>query len=386
MMFKKIYQWFVLFDFRHTRVVFYQDLSEMYRRGEAMLSFLEGELFNSIKTKQRSRAAALKMLLSRYESGQDGGRMEQLLRGIVPQSDAMMLTGVERSANKSESLLSLSQAVAHQNEMKKVMWMYSIMPLVILPICISLIVIMSGVIQEIDKGTPIYVRDQVWSGFNWLAKLVADIAYGYGLILLAIGAGLLGASVWSLPRWTGRSRLKADQFPLYSLYRDFQAGLLFSSMAMLLRTGGSLRGTLEDLAQRSSRVTRWHLIRVLQSLDDAPNMSVEAFGRGILSPYLLARAMTLQRTCTSFSDVLIELGTSEGARVLARVKRAAIIANVAVVGTLGTIAAILGMASITVPGTFAAVMEPTNMMVSKRTYDLNHPEVSLTPIRSNSDR
>lgn len=376
-------------EFRANRAEFYRDLAEMFRRGESMLSFLEGELANSIKTRQRSRAAALRLVLSRFVAGHDGGRLEQLLRGVVPASDSTMLLGVERSAIKADALESLAQAVDQQAQMKRMVLLYSVTPAVILPICIALISIMSGVIGEIDQSTPDYVRDQVWSGFNGVAKMIADIASSYGPLVLAVIGMLMALIFWSLPRWTGRLRLRADTLPVYSLYRDFQAGILFTSMAMLLKTGGSLRGTIEDLAQRSSTVMRWQLVRVLRAFDDAPNLGLEAFGRGVLSPHLFARAMTLQRTSTSFSEVLIELGTTEGGRVLARVKRAAIVANVTVVGFLATIAAVLGMASITVPGTFAAVMEPTNLMVSKRAFEAEHPlgspQTVPTP-RSATDR
>ena len=78
-------------EFRANRAEFYRDLAEMFRRGESMLSFLEGELANSIKTRQRSRAAALRLVLSRFVAGHDGGRLEQLLRGVVPASDSTML-------------------------------------------------------------------------------------------------------------------------------------------------------------------------------------------------------------------------------------------------------------------------------------------------------
>ena len=365
-------RWFQLFGFRRNRADFYRDLSEMYRRGEAMLSFLEGEIQIAIKTKQKSRAKALRLILVRYRSGQEGSRLEQLLRGIVPASDSMMLAGVERSEKKADSLIVLAAAVDHQSQMKRLLGQYSVTPIIITLICIALIQVMSGVIREIDLSTPVYLRDQVWSGFNGFAKWIADVAHDNGAALLVVLASLTAVLVWSLSQWTGRARLTADKLPVYSLYRDFQAGLLFSSMAMLLSTGGSLRGTIEDLAQRGTKVTRWQLRRVLRALDDAPNNSLEAFGRGLLSPHLYARAMTLQRTSKSFADVLIELGTSEGGRVLARVRHAAIVANIAVVGIVATASLVLGLASITVPGTFAAVMEPANMMAAKQAYDRQH--------------
>ena len=376
---RRTVQWFKLYDFRSTRAVFYGDLSEMYRRGEAMLSFLEGELANAKATKQTSRAAALRIILARFTSGAEGGRLEYLLHDVVPAGDAMMIAGVERSASKADALLALVQAVEQAGAMKKTILAYSVGPLIILPICIALIKVVANVLKQIEDSTPVYVRDQVWSGFNGVAKIIGDFSIKYGAVTLIVLIAATALLIWSLPRWTGPGRLRADKLPVYSLYRDFQSGLLFSSMAMLLKTGGSLGGTLEDLARRASPVMRWQLRRVLRALDDAPTKTIQAFSRGILSPYLLARATTLHRTAPSFADVLIELGTTEGDRVLARVKRAALVANIAILSVLVTLATILALATITVPASFANAMDPANMMMAKKEYDATHRAPTQAP-------
>jgi len=104
-----------------------------------------------------------------------------------------------------------------------------------------------------------------------------------------------------------------------------------------------------------------------------PTGTVDAFRRGLLSPWLQSRAATLQRSASSFSDVLIQLGTTEGERVLARVRRAATVANLALVGLLASVATFMGVASITVPGRFATLMEPSTLMALKADYEARHP-------------
>jgi hypothetical protein len=70
--------------------------------------------------------------------------------------------------------------------------------------------------------------------------------------------------------------------------------------------------------------------------------------------------------------VLIQLGTSEGARILHRVKKAAVIANLALVGLFASVATFMGVASMTVPGRFASLMEPSTLMTLKARYDATH--------------
>jgi hypothetical protein len=59
--------------------------------------------------------------------------------------------------------------------------------------------------------------------------------------------------------------------------------------------------------------------------------------------------------------------------VLRRVKRAAVIANFALVGLFASVATFMGVASMTVPGKFATLMEPSNLMTLRAQYEAEHP-------------
>ena len=362
-----------LIEFRANRAEFYRDFAEMYQRNEALVSFLEGEIANASLTRQRSRSRALRVVLHRHQDGEQASRVSHLLEGVVPRSDAMLLTAVDRAVDKPQALRALATAIDRQQQMLRLVLAYSALPAVTIPICYALIALLGKVILVIDDATPVYARDALWSGMNGWARDIAVFAQSWGpQTLLALGAGL-GALLWSLPRWRGAWRLRFEAWPVYGLYRDFQAGMLFSSMAMLLRTGETLQGSIDDVTQRASPWMRWHLGRVADALDENPTGTLDAFRRGLLSSYLLSRAATLNRSSASFSDVLIQLGTSEGERVLARVKKAAVIANFALVGIFASVATFMGVASMTVPGTFASLMDPSNLMALRAAYDAAHP-------------
>lgn len=357
-----------LISFHWQRADFYRDLAEMFRRSEPMLSFLEGEISNARQAGQRSKVLALRRVLSSLQRGDNAGRIGFLLGSVMPRSDAMMLVAVDQAMDKAAALQALADAVDQQNAMKRLIMHQMAMPLAMLPLCYVLIMELSKVIISIRQSAPDYVQEELWRGFNGMAKVMAEFAAQYGPLALGVFVAGICALVWSLPRWRGRVRLRVEGWPLFSLYRDFQAGLLFTSLAMLLKTGGTLKGSIEDISQASSWWLRWHLRRILLSLEDNPNAVLQAFSRGLLSRHLLSRAATLKRSASTFSDVLIELGTKEGPRVLARVKAAAVAANMAVVGLIAVVAGLMSMASMTVPGKFSTLMEPTNSM----TLQANH--------------
>ena len=365
--------WIALVDFRSTRAEFYRDFAEMYQRNEAMVSFLEGEIANANLTRQRSRARALRIVLHRHQDGEHASRVSHLLEGVVPRADAMLLTAVDRAADKPQALRALADAIDKQQQMLRLLLSYSALPVVTIPICYALIALLGKVILVIDAATPVYAQDALWEGMNGWARTIATFAQDWGAQTLAVLGLALGTVLWSLPRWRGAPRLRVEGWPIYSLYRDFQAGMLFSSMAMMLKTGETLQGSLDDVTQRASPWMRWHLGRVLDALEENPTATIDAFRRGLLSSHLLSRAATLHRSSASFSDVLIQLGTTEGERVLARVKKAAVIANFALVGLFASVATFMGVASMTVPGKFASLMEPSNLMTLRALYDAAHP-------------
>lgn len=370
---RSLVDWLALADFRLARAEFYRDFAEMYERNEALVGFLEGEIANAGLTRQRSRARALRLVLHRHQDGDHASRVSHLLEGVVPRSDGLLLAAVDRTADKPQALRALADAIDKQQRMQRLMLAYSALPAVTLPICLALIALLGKVILVIDDATPVYAQDALWDGMNGWARSIALFAQAWGAhALLALGAAL-GAILWSLPRWRGAARLRVEGWPIYGLYRDFQAGLLFSSMAMMLKTGETLQGSIDDVTQRASPWMRWHLGRVVDALDENPTGTLDAFRRGLLSAHLLSRAATLSRSSTSFADVLIQLGTTEGERVLARVKRAAVIANFALVGLFASVATFMGIASMTVPGTFASLMEPSNLMTLRAMYDAKHP-------------
>ena len=368
-----VVNWLALVDFRSSRAEFYRDFAEMYQRNEAMVSFLEGEIANAASTRQRSRARALRIVLHRHQDGDHASRVSHLLEGVVPRSDAMLLTAVDRAADKPQALRALADAIDKQQQMLRLMVSYSVLPTITIPICYALISLLGKVILVIDEATPVYARDALWEGLNGWARTIATFAVDWGAqTLVALGA-VLAAVLWSLPRWRGAPRLRVEGWPIYGLYRDFQAGMLFSSMAMMLKTGETLQGSIDDVTQRASPWMRWHLGRVIDALEENPTATLDAFRRGLLSSHLLARAATLHRSCASFSDVLIQLGTTEGERVLLRVKKAAVIANFALVGLFASVATFMGVASMTVPARFATLMEPSNLMTLRAQYDAEHP-------------
>jgi len=360
---------YYLYDFNARRSDFYRDLAEIYVRSETLLSFLEGEISNAKLTSDKARHHVLRVLLRRLQANDGQGQIGSLLLGLVPNSDRLMLAGVEAAPDKAVAFRSMADAVDHQSEMRKVMLQYSALPAVLIPLCAGLIYVLSLVLVKIDASTPVYVKPHLWTGFDGLARDFATFCMDNG-IGIAVAIALAGvAFISAVPRWKGPLRLKADSWPGFGLYRDYRAGLLFSSLAMLLRSGRPLKASLDDLAGQSSGWQRWQLRRAVSSLEENPNDPMAAFARGLLGPKLLGRAYSLKRSSRQLSDVLIEMGSTEAPKVLQRVRQSAILMNFLFVGVIATLATLMGLASITAPSRFSNLMQPAVLMPLKAAYD-----------------
>lgn len=355
--------------FRLNRADFYRDFAEMFDRGEPVLSWLEGEIKNAVSTKQGWRAWGLRQIATRYRSGLEAGRIVYTLGGVMPTSDRLMLAAIDRAPDRPACLRALSVAVRQQQAIKQVVIEGAVLPGVMLPLSAILIWIMSDVMIAIDKSAPVYVRDALWVGWNLVAKVIAEFSMAYGIPTLALFGGAIGALLWSLPRWRGRYRLKVESLPVYSMYRDFQTGLLLTSLATFLRTGAPLRSSLEDISKQSNPWMRWHIKRILSALDQDPNATVSAFSRGAMSSALVARMTTLSRSAgRSFADVLVELGTDKAEEVVSRVKQAALVSSFFLVGGLAAVAGYMGLAATFVPGAFTRLAEPATLMQLQTEY------------------
>jgi type II secretory pathway component PulF len=230
---RALVDWVALFDFRATRAEFYRDFAEMFHRNEALVSFLEGEIVNATLTRQRSRARALRLVLHRHQDGEHASRVSHLLEGVVPRTDAMLLAAVDRSVDKPQALRALAVAIEKQQQMVRLMLGYSVLPAITIPICYVLIALLGKVILVIDDATPVYAQEALWQGMNGWARDIAVYAGAWGPQTVLVLAVSLVTVLWSLPRWRGAWRLRVESWPVYGLYRDFQAGMLFRQAANL---------------------------------------------------------------------------------------------------------------------------------------------------------
>jgi type II secretory pathway component PulF len=123
----------------------------------------------------------------------------------------------------------------------------------------------------------------------------------------------------------------------FSIYRDFQVSILFSSMAVLLQSGMTLTECIKALIPNSSAWLRWHLNRILLSLNNTPSEYIDAFSKGLLGASLLAKLSSSIRHTSHFDKLVIKLGTTEGEQIRKQIEKVTKTINAMLLVLLGSV-------------------------------------------------
>ena len=340
------------------RTLFYRDMADAFKRKVSIRDFLQREVDNARLLKDETTLLVMKSLVNRYASG-NGSSLRELMYGIAPASDMMLLSAVDDATEgKAEALERAAEAVDFQIRSFKTLMISLATPAIALPLVGALCIITSEIIASIARDAPA----SVWVGFNGLVRVIAEfINAHWGKVFLCIVAAVVFI-LWQLPRWTGTYRLKVDNIPGFSVYRDYNAAVVLSAMSMMIGSGKTMKQALEDLRLNATPWLRWHLQRVINSLDDNPTDYMAAFSRGLMPRSVRARLNSLLDSSKSFDVALVTLGTSEVKRLEGAVKVSAETVNWTLTGALVSLAVVLSIGQMTIASALSNESDPVKLM------------------------
>lgn len=340
------------------RAMFYRDLADALQRKVGIRDFLERQASNARLLKDTTAIRIYRALAARLSSGQ-GGTLAELMRGVVPVADQILMRAVDDAgARKVEALNVSADAVEFQLRTLKTIGFELIVPLFAIPIVGSLCFVTSDIIATIGKSSP----PEVWQGFNGVVRWLAEAIKDYAILIGAGLAAAVGFLLYILPRWTGAWRLKVETWPAFSLYRDYNAAIVLSSIAMMVRSGKTMREALESLRATAQPWLRWHLTRIIASIEDNPTDYIGAFGRGLMPAPIRTRLASLLDSASSFGDALVTLGTNEIGTLESRVKVSAKTVNWSLTGFFISLALVLSLGINTIASALSREAEPSRLM------------------------
>ncbi|WP_058048784.1 hypothetical protein [Janthinobacterium sp. Ant5-2-1] len=394
--FKNSYKQFQLFEFHLNRSEFYRELAKSIRKTEPMRQFVEAELAiaTSPATGSASKAHAMRGALRQLSTGREHS-ITATVGAIMPISDRLMLGAVDRSRDQPATLEILASAIDDQMVAKKAIFFAVAKPTLYLAGAGSLAYMISTeAIPAIEKSAPV----EVWTPFNDAVRIVANVINNYGVLICAIALVLVLFFVSQLPKWRNSVRLKMERcnptlamwltpiapwmLPL-AMYRDFQAGLVLSALAVWLGTGRNLKESLEAILENATPYLKSHIRRILNHLNTKPTEYVEAFSKGLISQRLLAKMGSSIRNSPSFSDVIIEIGAKGNREARDQVTKNAAVMNFTFVGIFISIVVFLYVGLMNISSTMQYETNPVRQIqreMEKRAHKI--PVANITnPIK-----
>ncbi len=368
-----------LMDFRSKRDEFYLQLAKSIERKERFRTFLleEQKISKAKATRDSSREFALTLMLQKLSEGQEF-RISQILGEVVPREDRLLLSSVDFSKNKPETLRALVLAIREQKQAKTLLIKAMVPPFIMLPGVFAFSYILA------TQSIPIIAKiapPEVWTPFNASVRNFSEGVADYGFLVLGTIAALVLFFAYQMPRWSGKWRGRVERipqklglllFPVFpialplSIYRDFQVTLLLTSLAVLLKSGASLTSALDSLRSNSQPWMQWHLRRVIKHLYIAPTEYVEAFAEGLLSPKLLARLATTIRSDSRFDRVLIDLGTQGVLEVRKEIEGSSKSLNTLLMIASAACVVFLYVGQLSIAQSMTDALDPVNKMKSYR--------------------
>lgn len=234
-----------------------------------------------IRARKRDPSAALLYQQMLRESM--NGSLSQALRGIMPSNDLIMIDAIQTAGDAalSRGLYFMSETVEKVDNMIRTVRKAVVYPII-------LFVIFAGLLTGFSFFA-VPVLEELMSPDKWplpgrILYVISSTIRHYGLYMLMVLLVVVIAFVKSLPNWHGDVRKRVDNWVPYSLYRDFSGAMLIVSLSSLMRTGVSLRSSLERAIRFSTPWMRWHLQQILRGLasEHAAKFG-QAFRTGVLS-------------------------------------------------------------------------------------------------------
>lgn len=274
-------KWWARKEMRKNRADFYYDLAGSLEDRVSLFSTLRKY---EVRARSRNPGEALVYLEMIDKLGK--GSLTDAMEGFAPENELIMIDALQSSNDNSmaEGLKFLSATVEKTDAMVAAARKAIVYPVILITIFTGMLVGFSlKIVPTLEALLPPDKWPLLGRMLYWISQMV--IHHGVTIALVLLGTVVL--FFFSLPRWRGRLRNRLDRHLPFSMYRDFSGAMLIVALSALLRTGVSLRSSLERAIRFSTPWMRGHLRQILRNLGKNKTSNFgSAFKTGLLNQYL----------------------------------------------------------------------------------------------------
>lgn len=265
----------------------------------------------------------------------DGKTFGQAIQGWVPDSDRLVIEGGEKAGDLPtaiEKSILIGQSV---KQIKGAIIGGLAYPLLLVAAAIGFMILFG--LQVIPEFETVLPREQ-WTGAGAQMAVMSDFVRNW-LAITLIGAGVLIVfSVLSMPRWTGKIRVRFDKIPPWSFYRLVVGSGFLLTVSGMLKSGIAVPSILSMLQRDAKPYYRERLYQTAQNVKNGHNLGAALHMTGFDFPDKEAvQDIRSYADLNRFNETLETMGTEWLEDSVDRVKQqSAILRNVSII-MLGTV-------------------------------------------------
>ena len=250
------------------------------------------------------------------------GSLTSALKSIAPNSELLMIDALQSAGDlkMAEGLKFLSETAEKTDAVAKAAVKAVRYPLLMLLLFSAML---TGFSLHVVPILISLLPPDKWPLLGRILYNISQLITHYGTYILSVIIAVAWVFTYSLSRWSGPVRRVFDKFLPYRFYRDYSGAMLVVSLSMLLRSGVSLRSSLDRSLAYSSPWMRYHIRRILKSLANANTPSFgEAFKTGVLNQYLEDRVQDASERRNP-AEAFVRIGIGSIDRVIAEIQKSA---------------------------------------------------------------
>jgi type II secretory pathway component PulF len=257
----------------------YIKLAQLLRNGVS----LDIALQQLERISKRGKSKVMGNLYGRWRRQMANGKnFGACVAPYVPSAEAMLIETGANSGKLIDSLTNAADAIEQQSKVKKAIITATAYPGVLVGMLIAAMVLSAyQVIPTFEEILPV----EQWEGVSYYVAISAGFIRKYGVILTAVSLMTIFVVSFSMPRWTGRTRVFFDGFAPWSLYKMWQGSSFLLAISSLMAAGVKLdENSLARIARKADPYLNERVRAIRKSISAGENLGDALYKSGYKFP------------------------------------------------------------------------------------------------------
>lgn len=223
-----------------------------------------------LRLKRRGRISSDKIVGDISRRMRDGSSLANALAHWVPVEEVSIINSGELSGNLPSSLDLLIESKRRSTSVKNEAKAAMVRPVIYAVVVFGFVWFIGRFVIDSLKSTLPEERAQGMALYMFKAGNFANSWYAVipPILILILVVGV----IYSLPRWTGKYRVKAENYFPYSFYRDIQGYAWLMSFTALLRAGMADVAILKQQGKHASPWLKERLDSIWWRMDNGSSL------------------------------------------------------------------------------------------------------------------